>query len=113
MFSQLVVKAITYFVRLSDSLDLDTMDQTKINCLLPKNLLEAKENKKSVLTEQKIIISRYSIISEGITSKSKRSQKDVAYKMLTEMISLRKQGFSEKLLMEEEKSFFSSMGSQP
>jgi hypothetical protein len=35
----------------------------------------------------------------------------VASKMLTEMISLRKQGFSEELLMEEEKSFFSSMGS--
>jgi hypothetical protein len=82
-----------------------------INKTIRKNLLEAKENKKSVLTEQKIIISRYSIISEGITSKSKRSQKDVASKILVEMVSLRKQGFSEELLMEQEKSFFSSMSS--
>jgi hypothetical protein len=85
--------------------------ESDLKKIIKTNILEAKENKKSVLTEQKIIISRYSIISEGITSKSKRSQKDVASKMLTEMISLRKQGFSEELLMEEEKSFFSSMGS--
>ena len=82
-----------------------------LNKTIRKNLLEVKENKKSVLTEQKIIISRYSIISEGITSKSRRSQRDVASKMLIEMVSLRKQGFSEELLMEEEKSFFSSMSS--
>ena len=85
--------------------------ESKLKKIIKTNILEAKENKKSVLTEQKIIISRYSIISEGITSKSKKSQKDVASKMLTEMISLRKQGFSEELLMEEEKSFFSSMSS--
>jgi hypothetical protein len=82
-----------------------------LNKTIRKNLLEVKENKKSVITEQKIIISRYSIISEGITSKSRRSQRDVASKMLIEMVSLRKQGFSEELLMEEEKSFFSSMSS--
>ena len=82
-----------------------------LNKTIRKNLLEVKENKKSLLTEQKIIISRYSIISESITSKSKRSQRDVAHKMLTEMIYLRNQGFSEELLMEEEKSFFSSMSS--
>jgi hypothetical protein len=85
--------------------------ESDLKKIIKTNILEAKENKKSVLTEQKIIISRYSIISEGIKSKSKKSQKDVASKMLTEMISLRKQGFSEELLMEEEKSFFSSMGS--
>lgn len=85
--------------------------ESNLKKIIKTNILEAKENKKSVLTEQKIIVSRYSIISEGITSKSKRSQKDVAARILTEMISLRKQGFSEELLMEEEKSFFSSMGS--
>jgi hypothetical protein len=85
--------------------------ESNLKKLIKTNILEAKENKKSVLTEQKIIISRYSIISEGITSKSKRSQKDVSSKMLTEMISLRKQGFSEELLIEQEKLFFNSMGS--
>lgn len=85
--------------------------ESDLKKIIKTNILEAKENKKSVLTEQKIIISRYSIISEGITSKSKRSQKDVASKMLIEMVSLRKQGFSEELLVEQEKSFFSSMSS--
>ncbi len=85
--------------------------ESDLKKIIKTNIMEVKENKKSVLTEQKIIISRYSIISEGITSKSKRSQKDVASKILIEMVSLRKQGFSEELLMEEEKSFFSSMSS--
>ena len=85
--------------------------ESDLKKIIKTNILEAKENKKSLLTEQKIIISRYSIISEGITSRSKRSQRDVSSKMLIEMVSLRKQGFSEELLMEQEKSFFSSMGS--
>ena len=73
-----------------------------------KNLIEAKETKKSLIIEETIVKNRLGLIIESVKS---HNDIEIAFlEVMVEMIKLREMGLSHKTLIKEEESFFNLLG---
>jgi hypothetical protein len=80
-----------------------------LNKTIRKNLLEAKENKKNLIVEEKIIRGRFNFLLESLSEKDKLSLDEIFFTVLFESQKLRGLNLTKSLILEEEKSFFSSL----
>jgi len=81
----------------------------KLTSVIRKTLIEAKETKKNLIQESKIVKLRFDILLES-KPKNKKQLNDLFINILTEMIYLHKQGFDEKLIAENASSVFNILG---
>ena len=82
-----------------------------LNKTIRKNLLETKENQKSMLVEQTIIRNRYNHILESFKQEENLTIEKVFFPILKEMIKLRELNLNESVLLKEEANFFSMITS--
>ena len=80
-----------------------------LNKTIRKNLLEAKENKKNLIVEEKIIRGRFNFLLESLSEKDELSLDEIFFTVLFESQKLRSLNLTKSLILEEEKSFFSSL----
>ncbi len=71
-----------------------------INNIIKENLVEAKQQKKKILQESKIIDTRFKIIVESDKLKTKEDLDEVLIEILYEMVYLHNQGFDGNLIAE-------------
>jgi hypothetical protein len=87
-----------------------------LKSIIRENLIHLSESKKKVLIEEnKIIVNRFSVITEGVTVKTKTQKKKIINDLVNEALSLNSQGFHPLLINEQFwdmiKSFFGNSGS--
>ena len=80
-----------------------------LNKTIRKNLLETKENKKNLIVEEKIIRGRFNFLLESLSEKDELSLDEIFFTVLFESQKLRSLNLTKSLILEEEKSFFSSL----
>jgi hypothetical protein len=74
--------------------------------LIKKKLVETKENKKSILTENKIIKSKFNFLYENTKIRNRRDLNKFYILMLSEMVNLYNKGFDSKLIAENAENLF-------
>lgn len=87
-----------------------------LKSIIRENLIQLSDSKKKVLIEEhKIIVNRFSVISEGITVKTKKQKQKLVSDLVNEALSLNSQGLHPQLINEQFwdmiKSFFGNSGS--
>ena len=74
--------------------------------LIKKKLVETKENKKSILTENKIIRSKFNFLYENTKIRNRKDLNKFYVLILSEMVNLYKKGFDSKLIAENAENLF-------
>ena len=74
--------------------------------IIKKTLMEASENKKRIIQEEKIISSRFNFILENMEPKTKQGRDEIYMNILSEMIYLDIQGFDKKVISEQVEGVF-------
>ena len=87
-----------------------------LKSLIRENLIQLSESKKKVLLEENnIIVNRFSVITEGVTGKTKKQKSKIFNDLVNESYNLTSQGFNQTLINEQFwdviKSFFGNTGS--
>ena len=73
-----------------------------LKSIIRENLIQLSESKKKVLIEEnKIIVNRFSVITEGVTVKTKTQKKKIISDLVNEALSLNSQGFHPLLINEQ------------
>ena len=86
-----------------------------LKSLIRENLVQLSESKKKVLTEENnIIVNRFSVITEGVSLKTKKQKSKIFNDLVNESYNLTSQGFNQTLINEQFwdviKSFFGNTG---
>lgn len=74
--------------------------------LIKKKLVETKENKKSILTENKIIRSKFNFLYENTKIRNQKDLNKFYVLILSEMVNLYNKGFDSKLIAENAENLF-------
>ena len=85
--------------------------KTQLKSLVKENLIKVKEtNTKKMLSEEKIIKTRYSILIEGRKLKTESDFRKLSDDIINETIYLNSQNFNKKLIQEQFGNFLSLLG---
>jgi hypothetical protein len=85
--------------------------KTQLKSLVKENLIKVKEtNTKKMLSEEKIIKTRYSILIEGRRLKTESDFRKLSDDIINETIYLNSQNFNKKLIQEQFGNFLSLLG---
>lgn len=87
-----------------------------LKSLIKENLIQLSESKKKVLLEENnIIVNRFSVITEGVSVRTKKQKVKIINDLISESYNLTSQGFNQTLINEQFwdviKSFFGNAGS--
>lgn len=85
------------------------MNEQDLTYVIRKNLIQINEQKKNFITESKIVQNRLRILSESI-GKKKNNRRLVFYSVVNEVITLKKQGLSNRVISEQFEEFFNALG---